>query len=135
MKRVVAAILAIVLLAFATPAGADRPVEFTDSTTFTDTNPCSGLEFEVTINFEIRLHVHGDNFVVHVKETGTTDDGYVMDHGVLTQVFNGNIFRQTFTDNWHRADGSKFKAQGNFVDNLNTGEVQVDNFSLRCIGN
>jgi len=135
MKRVIASILAIAILAFTAPAGADRPVEFTDSVTFPATNPCSGLDHEVTIDFEIRLHEHGNKVIVHLKRTGTTDDGYVMDHGVENQVFNGNIFRAAFTDNWRRADGSKFKAQGVFVDNLNTGEVKVDNFRLRCIGN
>jgi hypothetical protein len=115
------------------PVSADKPVEISPpSQTFTDTNPCTNTEMEVTINLEVRLHVHGDNEVVHVSKTGTTNDGYVMNHGVESFVFNGNVARGSFTDNWTNADGSKFKAQGVFV--AKEDGVVVDRFTLRCVG-
>jgi hypothetical protein len=114
------------------PVSADRPVEFSDSDTFPDTNPCTDTPMEVTINFDVSLHLHGGKQVVHVSTTGTTDDGYVLNHGVESQVFNGNVFRFAFTDNWTNADGSKFKAQGVFV--AKEDGVLVDRFTLRCVG-
>ena len=136
MSRRILLSLAGVLLAMGaavTPAAADPPMEFTDSFTFTDVNPCSGLDHEVTIDSEIRLHQHQDRVVVHVRRTGSTDSGYVMEHGVLSFQDNGKVVTQSFSDNWKRADGSKFKAQGTFVLDLSTNTVQVDRFSLRCI--
>jgi len=62
-----------------------------------------------------------------------------MNHRVETRVFNGNVFRRAFTDNWTNDDGSKFKAQGVFVVQLDgedpsQNEVRVDKFTLRCVG-
>jgi hypothetical protein len=116
----------------ASPVSADQPLEFSDSVTFTDFNPCTNEPHEITINVDVRLHLHGDNEIVHVSRTGSTDDGYVMKHGVETQVFNGKVLRSGFTDNWHSDDGSKFKAQGVFV--AREDGVLVDNFRLRCVG-
>ena len=114
-------------------ASADRPFEVSFSDTFTDVNPCTGDEQEITINLVASIHEHGDRQVVHVDRTGTTDDGYVMDHGVETFVFNGHVARGSFTDNWVDSNGSRFQAKGSFVDNLNKGELMVDRFRLRCI--
>lgn len=118
----------------AAPAAADAPVEFSDSVTFTDVNPCSGLPMKVTINNELREHQHPNNFVGHISKTGTTSDGYVMDNGVENFVANRNVVRGAFTDNWRHPDGSKFKAQGMFVFDLTNEELRVDQFTLRCVG-
>lgn len=115
-------------------ASADRPFEVFFSENITAVNPCTGDEHDITINNVVRIHEHGDREVVHVNDrTGTTSDGYVMDHGVLTIVFNGHVALQTFTDNWVDSNGSRFQVQGSFVDNLNQGELMVDRFRQRCI--
>ena len=134
VKFVAVSMLSVGLLGLsAGTASADRPVEVTFLETFTDVNPCTGDEQKLTINNVASIHEHGDRQVVHVDRTGTTSGGYVMDHGVLTIVLNGHVARQTFTDNWVDSNGSRFQAQGSFVDNLSQGELMVDRFSLRCI--
>lgn len=117
-----------------TPLGADAPTTVSAVDVFPDTNPCSGEPMLVTINFEGRFHEHKNVFVGHGSKTGSTSDGYVMNHGVDNFVSNNNIERGAFTDNWRNSDGSKFKAQGSFVFDLRSGELLVDNFSLRCVG-
>ena len=83
---------------------------------------------------ELLDHLHGDREVAHIATTGSTDSGYVMEHGVSSFVFNGHVARGTFTDNWvNPDDGSRFQARGAFVFNLNTEKLLVDTFSLRCI--
>ena len=62
-----------------------------------------------------------------------------MNHGVETRVFNGNVFRRAFTDNWTNADGSKFQTRIVFVVQLDgedpsQDEVRVDKFTVRCVG-
>ena len=90
----------------------------------------------MTINFEGREHLgHNGNYVDHIKRTGTTSDGYVMNHGVENFVFNGNVARGSFTDQWRNPDGSKFKAQGVFVFDISAGEPVVDKLDVSCIGN
>lgn len=118
----------------AAPAAADAPIESSGSVTFIDINPCTATEMEVTINLDFAEHHHRNNFVGHVSRTGTTDDGYVMDHGVENFVDNGNVARGAFSDIWRHPDGSKFVAQGGFVFDIVNGEPRVERFSLRCIG-
>lgn len=127
-----AALVAGVVGGIGSPASADKPTEFTDSGTFTAENPCTGEEHDVTLTVEGREHSHGQRFIAHLSRTGTTSDGYVMDHGVETVSFNGKVFRAAFTDNWSNDDGSRFQASGVFVER--GGEVLVDKFTLRCLG-
>jgi hypothetical protein len=122
-------------LTAAPPVLADKPVTFTDSVTFTDVNPCTGVDHEVTIDFVVAIHEHQNNFVVHLDRSGTTDSGFTMIAGTDSFVANANVEREAFTDQWRHPDGSKFVAQGEFVFNLNQGELLVNNFSLRCLGN
>lgn len=118
----------------AAPVAADPPIEFSDSVTFEDVNPCTGEPMEITINSQVTLHEgHKNNFVVHVAKTGTTSDGYVMDHGSESFVANNNVVRGSFTDNWRHPDGSKFKAQGVFVETVDPHDHLVDKFRLRCL--
>ena len=114
-------------------ASADRPLEAVGSEVFTDVNPCTGLDHEITLDLVFRVHLHDGREVVHVTRTGSTDSGYVMEQGVQIFVLNGRVIRAAFTDNWQNSDGSIFKAQGTFVANLTTGDTLVDRFSLRCI--
>jgi len=114
-----------------TPASADAPAEFSLNVTFPDVNPCTGTANAVTLNLDVREHVHGDRVVVHVSRTGTTTDGYVMKNGQESFVFNGNVARRAFHDTWRNADGSMFEARGFFVEKED-GPV-ADGFRLRCI--
>ena len=115
------------------PASADQPIEFSYSFTFPSVNPCTNEPHEVTIEVDARLHLHQNNEVAHESRTGYTDDGYVMDHGVFSHGFNGNVHRDAFNDMWRNDDGSKFQARGVLVEREDG--IIVDNFSLRCIGN
>jgi hypothetical protein len=120
----------------AVPASANPPVVFPDSgVPFPDTNPCSGAGMLVTIDAIVRIHEHQNNFVVHVKKSGTTDDGFVMVNGTESFMANGNVERGAFTDMWRNDAGDRFRASGRFVFNINTGTLQVDTFSLTCLGN
>ncbi len=131
-----AVVLAMVFATlFAAPALADKPFTFADSVTFVDVNPCSGVEDEITINVEVSIHEHRNNFVVHVGRSGSTVSGYTMIAGAESFVANKGVERGTFVDQWRHPDGSKFMVHGNFLFNANQGEVLVDNFSLTCIGN
>lgn len=112
-------------------ASADRPAEPVVQLTFEAVNPCTDEPIEVTINAVVRLHEHGDRFVAHVSRTGSTDDGYVMDHGVETALFNGNVVRQAITDNFRNEDGSKFQVQG--VNVVKEDGVRVERFTVRCL--
>ncbi len=137
MKRIVASLgLAALMIAALAPAAlADRPTLFTDSDTFTDVNPCTGEEHEITINFEFYDHDHENGaFVSPAVRSGTTDDGYVMQNGRDILVFTGNIVVAPFMDQWRHPDGSKFVARGVFVGDFRDFQVRVDNFSLECIG-
>lgn len=124
--------LGFAAVGLASPAAADAPAEISVTDTFVDINPCTGEEHEVTINVDIREHIHANgNIVARATRTGTTSDGYVMDHGRDSFVFNGNVARGTLNDVWRSADGSVFQAQGVFV--AKEDGVVVDRFRLRCI--
>lgn len=114
---------------------AGEPVTFTDSFTFADVNPCTGLNHELSIEVTGSIHQHGNTEVIHAHHTGSTDTGFTMLNGTDTLVANNNVERASFSDQWRHPDGSKFVAQGQFVFNFNKLEVLVDNFTLRCLGN
>lgn len=129
----VAGCMLMVSMGLTTQAGADAPIRFQDSVTFTDINPCTGLEHEITINFDVSIHEHQNNFVLHLGRSGTTDDGYSM-HGAESQTGTSGGFRAHFVDIWKSSDGSKFRVLGNFVANDNQEEIKVDSFSFKCLG-
>ena len=117
------------------PASADKPIDFPVAPAeFPSVNPCTGQPHEVTIFFDVFLHLHKDRFLARVVRTGFTSDGYEMFSGTGLQQFNGNTFQDRFVDMWRNVDGQMFQARGNFVVNTNTNEVRVDKFTLRCIG-
>ena len=138
MRRLIKAmtVALVLVMLVAAPALADPPSTFTDSPPpFVDVNPCTGLDHDITLNFEVSIHEHQNNFVVHVGRTGSTDDGYTMIGGTESFVANSGVERGTFVDQWRHPDGSKFMVHGSFVFNVNQLELQVDRFSLTCIGN
>lgn len=132
---VVAVAGALLSTVLAGSALADQPITVTDSETFTDVNPCTGLNHEITIDVAVSIHQHQNNEVVHGTHTGSTDTGFTMIQGTDSFVANNNVARSTFTDQWRHPDGSKFVAQGQFVFNINKLELLIDNFTLRCLGN
>ena len=110
---------------------ADAPIEFSDSVTFSDINPCTIEPMEVTVNVDVSVHTgHKNNVVLHVSRTGTTSDGYVMAHGVETIQENKNVLRAVFNDIWRNDDGSSFQVRGVFV--AKQSGIVVDRFRLRC---
>ena len=125
---------------FAAPALADKPFVDTFTDIFTDENPCSGEDHEITINYVAKIHLHGHNFVLTSKKTGSTDSGFVMEHGtehiVDSEVVEGTgIFHAGFTDVWRNDfTGEAFIVKGNFVFDANTDTPRVDTFSIRCLG-
>ncbi len=131
------AVTGLLVIGFAAgPASADPPTEFSVTNTFVALNPCTGLEHEITITLEIREHQgHPNNLTGRASRTGSTSDGFVMNHGVEHLQVNGNTVSNGFTDQWRHPDGSKFKAQGHIVFDQSAGELIVDRFSLTCLGN
>lgn len=137
MRRTIFAVVVgamFMTLMAAPPVSADQPDTFTDSVTFTDVNPCTGVDHEIHIDVVVSIHEHQHSLVVHADRSGTTDDGFTMIAGTESFVANGNVERGAFTDQWRHPDGSKFAAQGQFVFDLSQDELLVDNFSLRCLG-
>ena len=136
IRRLAAAtVLSIGLGAVArSPVAADAPTTVVDSWTFTDINPCSGAEHEITLNADITVHEHQNNVVVHLARTGSTDDGYVMNHSVETFVENSNVARGSLTDQWRNPDGSKYRVNGHYTINFNKGEMVAGGFTMSCLG-
>ena len=133
IRSLLACVVVIATLAAAGPAGADKPERFEDSVTFVDVNPCTGLDHEVTINFEIALHEHGQRNVVNIKRSGSTDDGYQMTPGSREHVtVNDSWIIGSFRDKWSDGDGSAFRAQGRIKIVRETGEPIRDDFDLFC---
>ena len=136
MRRLLVAMVsaALFVTALAAPALANKPITFQASDTFPDVNPCSGEEMQVTINFDVSIHEHSNNLVVLIHRTGTTDSGFTMKKGIESFIANSNVERGVFQDQWRHPDGSKFRASGSFVFNINKGELLVDRFDLVCLG-
>ena len=135
MRKVLSAVaIAAVLLSVGGPASADPPAELSAEVTFVDVNPCSGLDHEVTLRFDVRLHRHRENLVVTIRRSGSTSDGFEMIAGAGNVVENRNVFHETFVDQWRSPDGAKFAVHGQVVLDLDAEEPRVDRFSLECIG-
>ena len=133
MRRLFTTLAAAALLTglIAAPAVADEPNEFLDSFSFEAENPCSGETHIVNIDAYVSIHEHDGTFIVRVKRTGTTSDGYIMGHGRENAVGTEDSFTASFTDPWVNPDlGSKFVAQGRFE--MVDGEIIMDDFRLEC---
>lgn len=130
---VATAVAALLVTMLASPALADEPVSFDDSVTFTDINPCTGLEHEITRDFTVTLHEHQNNTVVQVESTVTTDDGFE-GSGLETVALTKNFAAATFNFVVDNPDtGAKFTVKGNFKFDLRTGEFRVDRFGFNCV--
>ncbi len=129
-------VLTSLMLALSSPLQADRPfLLFDDTVTFTDLDPCTGLEQEITIYLTGYLHVHKNNFVLLVERSGESDAGYYMFSGVETQTFNtiNEVFKASFVDMWRTDDGRLWQVRENFVFDETTFDVRVANFMFRCL--
>lgn len=130
----------MIVAAIAAPASADPPIVEEFSDTFKDVNPCTGEDHEITLNVVSSIHLHSNNFVLTSKRTGTTDDGFVMDHGVAvivdSEVVDGTgIFHLVFKDVWRNdSTGEAFIVRAVFVFEASTDTVRVDRLSARCLG-
>jgi hypothetical protein len=132
MKRVVIGLLTVFALAFAAPAGANRPTPFSFEDVFPDTNPCTGNEMTVTIRGSGFVHEHGSRVVGYTKRTITTSDGFI-GHGTDSFVDNGVILKFRQTDIMTNDSGDRFRARGVFVLDLRTDAARVDRFELTCL--
>ena len=130
--RIVGCLLSVVALAFAGPAVADAPAEYTFGDVFTDTNPCTGRSMTVTLMAKGFVHAHGSREVVHAERTITTSDGFA---GRGTEMFvdNGRVIMFRFADIMRNASGDRFRARGVFVLNIASDTVRVDRFELTCL--
>lgn len=137
-KRLMVSLATGALMAMMLPgvASADSPTIFEGTNgPFPETDPCTGDEMLVTINWTDRVHFHKNNLVAIFSAEGTTDNGYVMTNASGRYVENKNKASEVFKDRWSNPDnGNKFEAAGKFQINFNTGEVTHEEFELRCIG-
>ena len=130
--RLVVCLLSVVALAFAAPAAADAPAEYTFGDVFTDVNPCTGGSMTVTLMAKGFIHVHGSREVVHAERTITTSDGFA-GRGTESFVDNGRVIMFRFADIMRNASGARFRARGVFVVNVAADTVRVDRFELTCL--
>ena len=114
------------------PAAADPPVEFTQTDTFEDLNPCDPPNtHQVTITFNVKLHEHEKNTVLIVDSWATTDTGFEGPGHETTVLTEDN---QLTTFNFVQANpatGEKYTVKGNIK--IVQGEVQVDSFTFNCV--
>ena len=124
--------VAVMVLGLALPAAADRPIEFTNTETFEDLNPCDAPNtHEVTIVFNFKVHEHRNNTVLVIDSEASTDDGFV-GNGHETTVITDNNTVVTFNFVQTNPDtGEKFTVKGNIKDIM--GDVKVDNFTFNCV--
>lgn len=115
----------------AVPAGADAPVDSDLSYTFEGVNPCTGGTHEVTIDLQISDHLHDGRLVSRAQRSGTTSDGYVMEHGGDHIVINGQVVALSLNDVWRHPDGSAFAVRNTTL--IGPDGVVVDAYRPQCI--
>jgi hypothetical protein len=130
--RLVVGLLSVVALAFAAPAAADAPTEFSFLDVFPDVNPCTGAPMTVTLAAMGFFHEHGSREVAYAKRTITTSDGF-SGGGTESFVNNGRVIKFSFADIMTNASGDRFRARGVFVLDISTDAARVDNFELTCL--
>ena len=133
MRGLLAVLLGLFALAFAGPAGADRPTAFEFVDVFPDVNPCTNSAMTVTITVTGSFHEHASREVAHGQRTITTSDEFA-GRGSETFVQNGQIVMFRQTDIMVNASGDRFRANGVFVLDLSSDTVRVDKFALTCLG-
>jgi hypothetical protein len=135
MKKLFVGLLSLIApFILATPAAADPPTQFSDSVTFVDVNPCTGLDHAVTIAVTVFEHFHDGRVVGHAKRTITTDPTGFVGHGTDSVVDNGQIFKFRLTDILTNPDGDRIRARFVIVIDLSTETVRVEKGELTCLG-
>lgn len=130
--------VAILIGLVAAPAAADKPIPINfDEPTIFGVNPCTELPHEIQLRFEGYEHFHQNNYVRSgAFSSGSTSDGYVMDHGrehwVISDSHNNHSLNVTFHNTWSNDGGSKFAVTGIWRWDFDTGENRY-RFNARCI--
>jgi len=129
-------VLNALLLTMGAPAMADKPAEIPlGPFEFEDVDPCTGDLHDITIFIDTFVHLgHPNNLVDRGVRTGFTSSDYELFAGNDIISLNNGVFVNPFKDMWRHDDGRMFRARGVFVFNINTFEVQLDIFSLECVG-
>lgn len=132
MKKIIAAaaIAATATIPFS-PAAADAPTEFTDTSTFQEPDPCNpGVTQTTTLTFDVKVHDHRNVIVWIVDFTAETDTGY-FGSGRETIVMAENHFADTQTAIVSNADGDRYKV--NFHINGTPNGIATEKFNIRCV--
>ena len=132
---IAALVTAAAASAMGSAAHADAPATFEVHVDFDAINPCSGEPHTVSFDAVASVHSHDNNLVEHLSRTGTTDSGFVMDHGTSQFVETERIARQTLVDVWyHPETGERFLARFTVVLDKASERFLVDSFvTLRCL--
>lgn len=120
----------IAVLAFGTPANADKPGGFTEEVSFFEPDPCNGGEMETTLTLDVQVHDHRNVTVLVVDLTAVTDNGY-SGSGRQAIVMAENHFAETLTAMATNADGDRYKV--NVHVNGTPNGIATDRFSIRCV--
>lgn len=135
MRKTTKALLAAAMLVtlIASPALADEPSMESEVVTFTDLNPCTGSDNEITIDFGLKIHEHQSNFLLVIDSSVTTDDGFE-GSGHETFVDNGSIVTSTLNFVLDNSDtGAKYTVKSHFTFDIRHGELRVDRFRFNCV--
>lgn len=116
----------------ALPATAHSPTAIGPFTNvFDTTDPCTGEDYQGTVNWTIWVHEDGDAFDGRVVSDGTTDNGYIMvgGQGLLKGDIRG--FKSVVSEIWYNAaTGAVFEYSETFRDD---GTTIVDETSKVCL--
>jgi hypothetical protein len=124
---------AMFVLSAASPAAADPAFEVSIVETFTDIDPCTGLEHEVTLDVTFYVHNHDDDSVARGVRSLSTTLGYT-GGGTSSYVWNGNVEMFRLTDVITNESGDKILARAVFQADLRNETARIDKFDLTCLG-
>ena len=133
-KLLIAPLLAAMLvLSGAGSAMAERPFTIPVEETFVDIDPCTGLEFEVTLAATFYVHEHEGVIAARGVRTITTSSGYA-GTGTSSFVLNESVEMFRLSDVLANDSGDRIRASVVFVDHFRSGSVRIDRFTLECLG-
>jgi hypothetical protein len=122
------------LVVVAPVAAADPPRQISETFTFPDVNPCTGLSHNVTIAQTVSEHSHGGRIVAIGKRTVTTEPTGFVGRGTFSFVDNGQIVKFTSTDILTNAAGDRIRARNVSVVDPFTNTIRVEKSGLTCLG-
>ena len=102
---------------------------------FEAVNPCTGLDHWVTITGTAWVNDHGDQWVVRVKRTITTSDGFE-GRGTSTEVVVwDNVWKGSINDMLRHPSGARIRAHFVWLADFKTVPPtwRVDLGSLTCV--